>query len=103
SIATAFMRLPSESPASSGIAKVSTVATAAMAAKSIARTRVLVRFSAIRLSMAVSEIEVDHLAHHQHADRHPDRAAGQHRPAHWMGPQQFDVCRAGGIDEEHHR
>jgi len=39
SIATAFMRLPSESVASSGIAKVSTVAIAATAANTIAAVR----------------------------------------------------------------
>src|SRR5262245_45557524 len=78
SIATAFMRLPRLSPANSGMASVITVDAAAMAANSIARNRVSAIFS-IRKSIMTRalEIEVDHLLHHEHADRHPHRAAHQ--------------------------
>src|ERR1043166_3154567 len=103
--ATAFMRLPSESVASSGMASVNTVATAAIAAKSIASVRVSPILFIIRSnSMArPSEVEIDHFAHDEDAHRHPDRGAGEHRPSGRMRPKKLDVLRAGQVDEDHHR
>src|SRR5262249_51958629 len=120
---TAFMRRPRLSPATSGMAKVNTVAPAAMAAKIIASRRVSCSLSIRKSSIArilvgaypypktgthfwgacaVSEVEVDHLLHHHHADEHPRRAAGEHHAAERGGPQKLDVGRAGDVDEQHH-
>src|SRR5262245_21116864 len=87
SSATDLMRLLKVSGASSGIARVSTVAIAPIAANTIARKRVSLSFSINRSSMApASEIEVDHLAHDENADRHPGGGAHEHHPPHRMGP-----------------
>src|SRR5262245_60303312 len=87
STATDFMRLDSASVTSSGMASVITVATAPMAANTIARKRGSLSFWIRRSIMArTSEVEVDHLAHDEDADRHPDGATEQHRAAHGLGP-----------------
>src|SRR5262245_66625874 len=98
SSATAFIRLFSESVASSGMASVSTVAIAATAANTVVITRGFWTLSIRMSSMAVSEIEVDHSAHHEHAHRHPDAAQGQHEAAGRRGPQAPEVWRAGEVD-----
>src|SRR4051794_31164680 len=116
SSATDFIRLPRLSPAKSGIASVMTVAMAAMAANTAAiilgscsfsirnstttcdlqsvRTRILRRES--------SEIEIDHLLHHHHADQHPAGGASHQETSGRMRPQQLDVVRARDVDEQHH-
>src|SRR6202142_3382260 len=91
SIATAFMRLPSESPTSMGIVKVKTVAIAAMAALTIVSVWTLIEsinkssigilhlyaaYDLVRKPASTSrdhglEIEIDHFLHHHHAHRHP--------------------------------
>src|SRR3954451_11890905 len=103
SSATDFMRLPSVSVASNGMAIVITVATAPTAANTAAMTRVLVMLSVITSSMAFwSEVEIDHFFHDEDAGRHPGRAADQHRAALRLGPQQRDVVRAAEVDQRHH-
>jgi hypothetical protein len=71
----------------SGMASVSTVAIAPMAANTIARKRgswiFWIRSS---IMMRTSEVEIDHLAHDEDADRHPSHAAEQHHAAHRFGP-----------------
>src|SRR5665213_3427066 len=99
SIATAFMRLSSESPTSSGIVKVKTVAIAAMAALTIATVLTLIE-SMRRSSIAILhcyeardfphsalEVEIDHFLHHHDAHRHPYDGAGEHHAAERLGPQ----------------
>src|SRR5579885_2931807 len=105
STATERIRFCNGSANTSGIAKVSTVAAAATAASTIVCVWVLIAFSS-RLSMAAagfrSEIEVDHLLHHQHAARHPEGGGRQHQVAERVGEEQGDVVLAGDIDEQHH-
>src|SRR5271170_5347074 len=103
SSATAFIRLPSVSGASSGIASVSTVAPAAMAAKIIASVLMSINCRISDDISAPSEVEVDHLAHDENADQHPTAAAGEHHASHRVGPQQLDVSRARDPDQRHHR
>src|SRR5581483_4108421 len=86
---------------SSGIASVSTVAAAATAAKSMARSVGSCSLSMRKSTMARSEIEVDHLAHHQDADRHPKSRGGEHDFAELLRPKQRDVIGARQIDEDH--
>src|SRR5437016_941289 len=77
SVATDFMRRERVSVARSGIASVSTVAIAAIAANTAASIRGLFTCS-IRISIIGGrplEIEVDHLAHDHHARTHPEGAA----------------------------
>src|SRR6185437_3639281 len=92
SIATAFMRLLSESVSIIGIAIVNTVATAAIAAHAIATIftfKESIKKSSIGLvrPYAQLEIEIDHLLHHQKAHRHPDPGGGEHHAAERFGPQ----------------
>src|SRR5262245_55598054 len=101
SSATVFIRFSRLSPASSGMASVSTVAKAATAANSIAMKRGSCSLVMRRSIMAGSEIEIDHLAHHQDADRHPDEAAREQHPAGGMRPQELDVVGRGQIHEAH--
>src|SRR5262249_29307817 len=82
SSATDFMRLPSVSGDSSGIASVITVAIAATLVNSMARNLVSCIFWMIRSIMTPrSEVEVDHLLHDENADAHPHGAAGHHHAA----------------------
>src|SRR6185436_5382849 len=100
SSATDFMRLLSVSGDSSGMASVSTVATAATLASIMAMNLASCILAMRRSSMTPrSKIEVDHLLHHKDADRHPCGAAGHHHAAEVGHPKQFDVVRAGDIDE----
>src|SRR5712691_11160339 len=103
SVATAFMRRDSESVARSGIAKVKTVATAAMAANTIAIIWGLFTCAMRKSTMApASEIEIDHFAHHHHAHAHPEAASRQHHASGRVGPEQLDVVGAADVDEHHH-
>src|SRR5579885_769164 len=105
STATERIRFCSGSANTSGIASVKTVAAAATAASTIVSVWVLIAFSS-RVSMAAadvpSEIEVDHLLHHQHAAGHPEGGSRQHQVAERIGEKQGDVVLAGDIDEQHH-
>ena len=105
SIATDFMRLSRQSVASSGIASVSTVATAAMAAKIIA--------SSAGVGQVVGD-QVDHGVGHQKSkliilrmtmtpiDIQAAQPASIKRPIGCVH-KQLDVLRAGDVDEDHHR
>src|SRR2546429_5363979 len=104
SMATDFMRLPNVSVAISGMAKVSTVATAATAANNIAMKRASITCDINRSSMsAPSKIEIDHFPHHEDADRHPYPASDYHELTGRMRPQKLDVLRTCDVDERHHR
>src|SRR5579859_6250261 len=96
SSATAFMRLFSVSGTSSGMASVSTVAPAATAANTMVRTCGSSSCCKMEPIAAALEIEVDHLAHHQNADAHPGRAAGQHHAAELLGPKERSEERRVG-------
>src|SRR5262245_16400574 len=102
SMATAFIRLPSESVTNKGMASVITVAIAATAANTIVMVRGLETLS-MRMSIMASEIEVDHFAHDEDAAGHPAGAACEHETAGGRGPQQLDVEGARNVDQEHHR
>jgi hypothetical protein len=71
---TPFMRDRIRSPCSSGAATVSTVAKVESATRIVTALRSSVREYSSSIMRAVrysSEIEVDHLAHHQDAGQHP--------------------------------
>src|SRR4051794_87072 len=86
SSATAFMRLPSGSANTKGMASVKTVAAAASAAKMIVRVWTLIEFS-MRSSMDRGlKVEVDHFFHHHHAREHPEGGGGEHHAAERLGP-----------------
>src|SRR6185312_16819654 len=99
------MRLSSGLAKTNGIARVSTVAAAATAASTIVSVCGLIEFSSSwsigGRFLCASEVEVDHLLHHQHADRHPDGGGRQHQVTERIGEQQRDVVVAGQIDERH--
>src|ERR1700709_134567 len=102
SLATAFMRFASPSPANSGMISVYAVALTAMAASSIVMkcgSGILSTRNPIMITP--SEVEVDHFFHHEDADRHPDRAADQHQLTGRMGPQQRDIVGGRQVDQQH--
>src|SRR5437763_8093305 len=92
------MRLLSTSGCSTGIASVSTVATAATAASSavscLTPMPYIVSISVQSIG-CYSEVEVDHLLHHEDTDAHPHGASRDHEAAEVGRPKQFDVVRAG--------
>src|SRR6185295_18589636 len=97
SSATDFMRLSSTLGDRTGMASVSTVATAATAAnKAVSCLTPMLYSQSISVQSIgyFSEVEVDHLLHHENADGHPYGASCDHEAAHIGGPKQFDIVRA---------
>src|SRR3954464_10299803 len=94
SSATDFIRLLSTSGASTGMANVNTVATAATAASSAVSCltpMLYIESTSVHSIGCYSEVEVDHLLHHEHAHAHPHGASRHHESTHVRRPKQFDV------------
>ena len=47
-------------------------------------------------------LEVDHFAHHHHADAHPEDAARQQQVAGTGGEEDADIGRRCQVDQAHH-
>src|SRR3954447_21403393 len=102
SSATDFIRLSSTFGESTGIASVSTVATAATAASSAVSCltpMLYIDSISVQSMRCYSEVEVDHLLHHEDAHAHPHGASRHHEAAEVRRPKQFDVIRAGEPDQ----
>src|SRR5438874_551210 len=94
--ATDFRRLSRLDRFSSGKPIVTMVAKVIIATNAVNRLSGLVRVWARSMSMAAaSEPEVDHAAHDENAQRHPEQTAQHHQLAAWVVEHRMHVVRGG--------